>query len=367
MERTSSRFTPKYWQLVQQFRQQIEVGLLKPGDRLPSYVEMRKHHGVSRPTTERIHAVLEKEGLILREAGRGIFVAEPGVQEKRAVIGFGGASVIVPDNPYTARIVQGIHEVADREGVEILLFNKSSTVAWEKVDGVVICEMSPEPWLHRLPPGMPAVVLLTATDIAPSVTSDDRGGMREATRYLAELGHRRIGYLNAIPGPMLQTGLHPLAIERILGYQEGLRAARIEADSRWLHSMPIRFKGQRFTDRGREAMEQWLKEDWHELGCTALLCQNDDAAVGVIQVLQEAGISVPDDVSIVGFDGTDLAEYCTPRLTTIEVPLREMSQLAAEVLLRQIGQNLEMLQSRSGGHIMPTRLVVRESTAPPRI
>lgn len=367
MEKTSSRFTPKYWQLVEQFRQQIEVGLLKPGDRLPSYVEMRKNHGASRPTTERIHAVLEKEGLIMREAGRGIFVAEPRRQERRAVIGFGGSAFIIGDNPYAARIVQGVHETADKANVEILLFNKTSKVEWEKVDGVVICEMSPDPWVARLPPGMPSVVLLVDYNETSNVIADDKHGAYEATRHLISLGHRRIGYLCSSIGTPEEPVYHALSVERIQGYKEALAEAGIEVEAGWLRPMALRYFKQKVIERGREGMEQWLEDGFKELGLTAILCQNDDAALGVIPILQEAGYSVPEDMSIVGFDGTELAEYCTPSLTTVEVPLREMSVRGTEILLRQIDQNLENSQAaRIEKVILPPRLVVRESTAPPR-
>lgn len=357
MNKTSRSFTPKYWHLIEQFRQQIELGVLKAGDRLPSYTEMRTQFGASRPTAEKVHDLLERDGLIVREPGRGIFVAEPKVQEKRAVIGFGGLAYNASQHPYGAHILEGVRQVADREHVEILLLNSSSTIAWEKVDGVLICEMDPDLWLPRLPPSMPHVVMLVPRDDSPCVFADDEGSAKAATEHLIDLGHRRIGYLTA--------AIDPLSMQRLTGYRAALQAAHIDIKGGWVRRIISHGNSQSFFDRAYNAMNEWIADDWHELNCTALLAQNDDAALGAMQALRENGLDVPGDVSIVGYDGTELSRCTTPSLTTVEVPLREISIKATEMLLSQMNSVLPRLPHQKA--VLASRLIVRESSASPRI
>ena len=351
MSATSPQFVPKYWNLVEHFRGRIGSGELKPGDRLPSYTEMRVQYGVSRPVTERVHGILERDGLILREAGRGIFVREP--REIPLVIGFVGPM----DNPhpYWVQVLEGVHSVAARTGIQVLLLTESSTVDWARIDGLILCQLNPSAWLDRLPHGLPCVVLLSPETSFSSVAADDRRATYDATNYLITQGHRHIGFLT--------SGIGPLTALRIAGYRAALKEAEIEFDPRWLHILP-RTESRRFTEAGRKIMAEWLAQDWPNLGCTALLTQNDDTAMGVIQALRAAHIRVPEDVSVVGFDGTEISAFFTPPLTTLEVPLREISQLGTEMLLRHIAARNQGAETPAESLLVATKLVVRGSTGP---
>jgi len=112
-------------------------------------------------------------------------------------------------------------------------------------------------------------------------------------------------------------------------------------------------------------MSAWLRDEsangWQKINCTALLCHNDETTMGALQALREAGLRVPDDVSVVGFDGLEIGEYSHPRLTTVEMPLREIGAAAVAMLLRQI----EADEVTEEHQILSTQLRVRESTAAP--
>ena len=127
---------------------------------------------------------------------------------------------------------------------------------------------------------------------------------------------------------------------------------------------------QEFEDLGRSAMGQWLAADWRALGCTALLAHNDETAVGVIEVLQDAGVQVPGEVSVVGFDGLDIADYFRPRLTTIEVPLEEIGAQGARLLLRHIREGAAtspaLDQDGAGQLELACRLKIGDSSGSPR-
>jgi len=87
---------------------------------------------------------------------------------------------------------------------------------------------------------------------------------------------------------------------------------------------------------GREQMQIWLKEGFRRMRCTAILAQNDHVAIGVMQILHEADIKVPGEISVLGFDGTELCDHATPRLTSMQMPLEQMGFKAVETLVDQI-------------------------------
>lgn len=348
----STKKTHKYLDLANYFRQQVRSGALKPGDKLPTFAEMLAKHGVGQGTLERAYALLEDEQIIVREPKRGTFVAET----QRGATGIIGVAMgaAPKDVPYYAHLMEGIHETAYRLRVEVLHLHEFSAVKWEKMDGVLTTHDK-----LRIPPSMPAISMVTPVEDMPCVKADDYAGGREATEHLIQLGHRRIAFL--------ALGAEDVSIYRLKGYQDALQAAGIEYDKRWhrrLQDWAELFGPEKgFYTLGYSKMARWLKEDWAELGCTALLTQNDETAVGVLKALDEAGLSVPQDLSLVGFDGTEVANHVKPSLTTVEVPLKEIGAQAMEWLLEMIHGELPMFQEAEKSKILPTRLKTQESTA----
>jgi DNA-binding LacI/PurR family transcriptional regulator len=361
MSNTNLASAPKYSQLADRFRRRIESGELKVGDRLPSYVDMRRLHGVSRPTMDKVLDLLEAEGVVAREPGRGVFVAQPASVRARGVIGvLGGLGDDANRHPYFTHILEGIHEAADRERVQILLLSPGARIEWEKVDGVLTCAIPQEDNSQRLPPGMPFVRIFTTSPDCSCVITDDKRGAYDATKHLISLGHRRIGYLSS-------AIYSAIARNRYNGYLEALREAGISPNKKWLREIDFTRPDMRdgYMECSEKIMEEWLRTDWKSLGCTALLTANDDSAIGAMQALRVAGLRVPDDVSIVGFDGTEVSRYASPRLTTVEVPLREISAKGTALLLQKMAQRVGASLPDPQLTVLPPRLIVRESTAPP--
>ena len=108
-------------------------------------------------------------------------------------------------------------------------------------------------------------------------------------------------------------------------------------------------------------MEEWLHGDWCQLNCTAIVTQNDLFAAGAIAALQKAGISVPEEVSVTGFDGTEMGDYFAPRLTSLEVPFHAIAVRGVELLAHHIADAARPPETI----VLPIRLRLRESTAPP--
>ena len=340
---------PKYIKIAEEFREQIESGALRPGHRMASFVEMRLRFGVSQAVLERAYALLEQDQLIVRQSGSGTFVAERNPKKLHNVLGCVFPATFHTRLPYYTHLLEGIRDVARRERQELMIMHEVTTINYDHVDGILFYGEWVEALRDQLPAAMVKVVLMLPCEDSPNVLADDFEGGKQATEFLLALGHRRIAYLiDVTPGLFLTP-------RRLAGYQAALRGAGIEPDPRWvghLHNYgPM-------LNRGRLSMRGWLRDGWSELGCTGLLAQNDLAAIGAISAFKEAGIGVPHEVSVIGFDGTEECEIATPSLTSVRVPLHEIGATGAELLLKMV---------RGGSAperpiVLATRVDARDST-----
>lgn len=346
---------PRYLRLAHELRNDIQRGKLKPGDRLPSFAHVKARHGLSQDTWQKVHAVLAEENLIVREPGRGTFVAEPRAQSVRhGIVGISGYGFgFTGCSSYWARLLGGMRETAQSAGYQLLLLDIDSSNGWEKADGVVLCDWSVGETLRHVPASCPCVSLMVPIEGMSSVYVDDTEGVQALTKHLVSLGHTHIAYLHGVD--------KRVSALRIAGYRAALQDAGIRPSSKWLRSLPGGLDyGNDFVNMGRAAMSEWLGTSWEKLGCTAVLAHNDETAIGVIEALRAAGRQVPDDVSVAGFDGLDIGVYFTPRLSTVRLPLHEIGARAVTVLLEQ----LENGGRTVGEHItVPAELDVQASIA----
>jgi LacI family transcriptional regulator len=197
--------------------------------------------------------------------------------------------------------------------------------------------------------GYPFVVVdprVPLSDGIPAVSAAHRAGAKAATDHLLALGHRRIAHIS---GPRSWAATE----ERIDGYHASLAAAGVAPSSELLSEGDFEIPG------GYTAACSLL--DLPECP-TAIFASNDNMAVGVLRATRERGLSVPEDVSVVGFDDAEVAQSVTPALTTVRQPLGELGRTAVSLLQRLVDrQRVEALRLELG-----TRLVVRDSTMPPR-
>jgi len=347
---------PKHIQVTDGFRARILSGDMKPGDRLPSYKECRTLHGIHTNTMEKVYAKLEVEGLIERQNGNGIFVAQGRQRSTQGIIGLSGEGFSFGEySSYWAQLMGGAREAAAREKMQLLILDPHSTHGWEKVDGVLVCDWKPLREPHFQISDLPMVSLMTPVEGMASAIADDENGTYLATRRLLELGHRKIAYMHSYNGSM--------TTRRVTGYNRALLEADITPKPDWTRCLHGRYYvGTRFTIEARRNMLQWLREDWSTLGCTALLCHNDEAAVGAIQAFAEFGISVPQDVSVVGFDGTEFCNFVSPPLSSVGVPLREIGATAVELLFQQIQADAVSNEHK----VLPVQWQERNSTSAPK-
>jgi alanine racemase len=190
--------------------------------------------------------------------------------------------------------------------------------------------------------GMPMVFLNGFVDDldATFVSCDDRYAASLAVRHLLSLGHRRLGFV---------TGPHRyLPVQRKLtGLREALAAELGAADG------PLVAESLFGVEGGHAAAVELLEE-----GCTALICASDLMALGALRTVAERGASVPEDVSVVGYDDTPLMAFVNPPLTTVAQPVRAMSDAAVRSLLERIGGT----PPRRREYLFRPELVVRGST-----
>lgn len=342
-------------------REQIHSGRFKPGDKLPSYSEMVAEYGVSMVTVDRIYNHLEQEGLIVRQQGRGTFVAEPKATARKNAI-----ALCVPmprtqnaSPAYWTELREGVSEVLQREGIALTVIDDLAPGLADRCDGMLHASYQSLEKVRGFVPGnFPLVSVIVPQEGMVSVLSDDADGVRQSVEYLLQLGHRRIAF-------MAQGSDLELELWRINGYQNALAQAGIDIPENWMRRGSGRTVNN-FLVWGRAMMTQWLQEDWLTLGCTALVTQNDEMAVGAMQALQENGIDIPGQVSVVGFDSTTWCDFVSPTLTSVEIPLHDMGKLAAELLLKKIrGEDLASEHEENGSVFLPTRLVIRRSTRGP--
>jgi GntR family transcriptional regulator of arabinose operon len=327
---------PKYVQLADQLREQILSGELPPHSPLLSQSEMKQRFGATQWTVEKVHAILEGDGLIRREPRRGLFVNDPSTRVKSDLVALVDEE-ITRAFAYNREIQQGLRAQAEASGKSITLVDKPDTFKhWKSMDGYVLDKfgsMNDSDFGPHYPRNIPVVRLHFPEEGISCVMADDAAGIGMAVRHLHELGHRRIGYL-------LQKIEHPEAPPtneiRHAAYRKVMEECGIVREPEWSNFYRDVYSD--FRDAGYGVMRKWLQEGWRDLKLTALLAQNDYVAAGVIQALQEDGIRVPEDVSVVGFDGCYPQEFVTLTLTTVVVPLREIGEMAMRVLVQRISQ-----------------------------
>jgi DNA-binding LacI/PurR family transcriptional regulator len=243
--------------------------------------------------------------------------------------------IIVDDilSPFTPPIVRGIQDYLKPFDYLGLIVNSDwdpeieqdaiNTLISRPVDGIIFVEYShfavndtleqsnkPYVFVHRL----------FGSNIRNSVVPDDHYGAALAVRHLISLGHRRIAYIN---GP---EGWHT-SQRRLAGYKDELTAHGLAIDPRLIQPGDWEFEG------GYNAATNLLA--LNDLP-TAVFAANDVMALGAICAIQNAGLTIPKDVAMVGYDNRDFARIVRPKISTVSMPVYEMGRTAAELLLKQI-------------------------------
>jgi len=258
----------------------------------------------------------------------------------------------VPDltNPVFAEIARGAQETAMSLDYTVQLADFQESPRLERlaverslqgVDGVLmVSSRIPDSALRVVAQSKPVVLLNRTAPAIPSVITDDTAGMQHAVEHLHALGHDRIVYISG-PETSWASGVRWLAL-RQLAEKMGIRARRLGPFAPTLAG-------------GLRAAEQLIARP-----SSAVIAFNDQLAAGLIKGLSRAGLGVPHDVSVVGFDDTIVATLVAPGLTSVATPRREQGAAGTRQLIARITGDTS-LTDRNG--LLPTRLSVRSSTA----
>ncbi len=302
------------------------------------------HYGVSPATSRRVLDVVEELGY------ESSLVASSLRRRRTNVIG-----ILVPEfEPFATEILKGISAASIGTGYELMAYSGNMArdqIGWERrslsrlsgtlIDGAIVVAPSATMTTATIP--VVAIDPQTGPDSPTSITADNLGGASAATEYLLSLGHRRIAHVR---------GRQDLESARLreLGYRQALEAAGLEPDPDL--TAVGGYRAAETTDAAHALLELPTPP-------TAVFAANDQSAIRVIEVAQSLGLRVPEDLSVVGFDNIPEAANCVPPLTTIAQPMRELGTESVRLLL-------ELLAGHEVPHVLqlPTRLVVRGSTAP---
>lgn len=269
--------------------------------------------------------------------------------------------LLVPglDNGYITEIVSGIDQELAHSDYDMMLYTthrfqgKESlyvkTIANGLADGLIlIVPYNSRSYLEGLPvQDFPYVLVDQIDNTFNSTTVDATNwqGAYDATKYLIELGHRRIGFITGVP--QLNS-----ARERLDGYRAALRHYSIAFDE------ALVVEGDYMTRGGYTGTQQLLGLRQRP---TAIFASNDLSAFGVLDAIHAAGLRIPEDISVVGFDDIPLASLAFPKLTTVRQPLVQIGRVAVRLLLERL-DNPDIEARRV---TLATELVVRDSCAPP--
>jgi DNA-binding LacI/PurR family transcriptional regulator len=269
-------------------------------------------------------------------------------------------------DPFFSEIIQGIDEIAQQHGYSLFIAAAQHDPEREaaivkimrehRVDGVIICStpFSPEQSRQLLTQEIPIVVInnQAAEDYRYSIYHDDAYGSQQITQHLIDLGHRKIAYLgNALSG---RTNL-----ERLSGFRKCMQAASLPMPERYVYAVA---GGD--PQAGQAGVEHFLALADRP---TAIYCFNDMQAIGVMKGLRQAGLDVPADCSVAGFDNIPFSDYTCPSLTTFDQPKRQIGSEAARLileLLRTEGKHYESPKLKI--QALRGQLLIRDSTAPPK-
>lgn len=310
---------------------------------------------ISPETTERIRQIAAEMGYQPSAAARSLKT-----NRSQAL----GVLVNSIDDPFFSEILQGIDDIAQQSGYSMFIAASQRdpqrerlivrTMREHRVDGVIICStpFSPEQSQQLRSYDIPIVVInnQSSEDYRYSIYHDDLDGSRQVTRHLIELEHQRIAYLG-------YTRSGRTNLKRLTGYREQMQAAGLTVHNGY------EFEAEASNPQdGLACVRRFLSLPQPP---TALFCYNDMLAIGVLRGLQEAGLHVPADFSVAGFDNITISAYTNPPLTTFDQPKRAIGEQAASLVLRLLnpadGESIPEpeIQTLKGS------LLVRSSTGRP--
>jgi LacI family transcriptional regulator len=323
--------------------------------------DVAERAGVSISTVSRvlndICAVKEDKRVKVLEAAEALgYTPNPAA---RSLLGkkTGGIGVVLPfvSAEFFSEFLTGLDQEAQGSGYFLVVstshrlskeFESAMQAMRQRVDGMIV--MAPELGdadAEMVAKARGAVVFVNTyvtSERVSVVNFDNYGGSLALTNHLLELGHRRIAI---IKGPASARD----AIERASGYRDAMNAAGVS------DLAGLEVEGEYTQEAGYRAAQELLDSDRLP---TAIVAANDYCAIGALRALNEAGVRVPEEIAVAGFDGITSSQFARPALTTVHVPIREIGRKAIRTLVELVDGRGEPKHD-----IVPVELLVRASTS----
>jgi DNA-binding LacI/PurR family transcriptional regulator len=359
---------PMYHQIYEDLKKKIKEGEFPPNEAFPTQVELANIYGTSEITTRRALSELVNEGFIYRIRGKGTFIndnfsVEPESIIKRIYLLCKNIEIDFFNHPFFSDMLNGIHDICTQNNIHFSIYDIGETSSLPDsedaafillpihFDGAFKDELS---YLKNSNRKMITIHFIYPHLKIPYLVVDNFSGGFIATQHLLSLGHRRIGIV--LTGKSILEMNQEFSL-RLQGYRQALLQDQIPFDQDLVRII----KGDRDTEeigsRGfRELIN--LKDP-----PTAIFFTSDYEAIGGLKEARKNGISVPDEISIVGYDDILPGRFYYPRLTTLNQNTYELGKRAVELLLFE--EDEHQMNRDLKEQILP-RLIIRESSCKPK-
>lgn len=352
---------PLYQQVVTEIRSHISTGQLKPGDSVGSHHELVKEYNVSLITIKRALSDLISQGVLYSRVGKGTYVAE-----KKVDVDFGenktiGLVLKNLENPFFSKILTGIDKRASESNVNLLLSSTSDQLGQEDkliqhfldlgVSGIIVASIShiyhPSSAIQNMHKNnYPYVVVSYLEDEEYNhIGVDHNKGGYIATEHLVKIGYRKIGYINSEKGNILGN-------VRKDGFMRALQNNNLSFNEKYVYQLP-KLNGMTYYEYGYEVGRQFLTQrDRPE----AIFSYNDLIALGFEKAFLEQGLSIPDDIAIIGYDNIKRGVIAQVPLSTVNQPTQKIGCEAVDFILKKLSG--KAVKPRT---ILKSNIIVRDS------
>jgi len=343
----------KYREVNSALRAEIASGLWAAGEQIPGEHDLARRFGVAYMTMRQAVTVLVDEGLLCRVRGKGTFVVDRSQAPAESTT-LRPMALLLPnywqtaDPYYYPQLLSGFQQEMEERGHSCTLDSYESADARRLIEqgSAVACLLVDENH-QQLVEGMRdrghhvlAINRYTGRRSVPCVHIDDVHGVEQAVDHLVGLGHERLAFLRG-PSDNLD------AADRLRGYRAAVRK----------HGVRSSEVGNGFSEAaGYDALSELLTSPQRP---TAVACASDLSAVGAIKAARDHGLSIPQDLSLVGFGDFSVSHYVTPSLTTVRQCRNTLGRTAAGCLI-ELAHGSDVADV-----VLSAELIVRESTAPP--
>jgi GntR family transcriptional regulator of arabinose operon len=313
----------------------IQFGKFRPGQRLPTELELAKHYGLSRGSVRKALGKLQMDGLVVKRQGSGTYVAREAdrsspVSLEKSICLYNFPMVEDLSPWFGASIYEGLTQEAGKRKIGLVLEQATEgnrlTSRSEGLIGAIVLvagNQNPTEFLSGLPAHLPKVVMNRPSpdDKIPSIEFDNEYGAFQAVSFLLRIGHRRIAFVRSdVPNlPYL---------ERYKGYQKAYAAAGLDVDPALIPSEPSTSMPEysRWPDLLRKLVRGTPRP-------TALLMMNHGRSLHILDVLAHEGIRVPEDLSLILFDEERVMLHHKPTISSVRAPQQEMGRTAVRMIV----------------------------------